>query len=432
MLEANGEVQEWKATIAEIERQLNAVVAQRDQLEKQHQQLVYELETQTSQLEQDKEAHAQLNQCLLYPYSAQREELGQLLINTQVTDLKDLLINLDVYLQRMVPMAYRKVQFAEIAKLFNTARSSETIEEQLYGKPVIKLDDNGREYYTYARELNSWDIEILANLALRDYFDSKDLDQLYAQYHEVLAIKEGQYAYFYAINAEVFEQMKQLLVEYLNTHEMWDGDTVAQLKSFHERYQMKLAIFDEGNQQWLVAPGKESGYYQTYAMQDLVQESVKESIESLPETKEEPAEQVSPSRLDTLKARMKRSSSNSIDSAKSLSKPKQDKASDESKTSESSSRDKAKLKAKLRESSSSKSEPSSKTKRSELPSTESASKAKSAKDESKQGITLPSTGEQAIILWGAIALLIMGACILALDAYLRYKKRKALQKIKLD
>ncbi|MCW6680569.1 LPXTG cell wall anchor domain-containing protein [Aerococcaceae bacterium NML130460] len=437
LLSEDVQVKEWQLALDDIQQQLNEQIAQRDKLEKQHQERLYELDVQTNQLEKQRAERSQLNQCLLYPYSVQREGINQLLINTQTRELNDLLVNVDTYLQKLVPMAYREVSFNDIAQLFSLTRTATEVAEQLYGKPAIQLDERGKEYYTYARELNLWDIEILANLALRDYFDSGDLAQLYARYEEVLTIKEGQYAYFYAINQEVLAQIKQLLADYLNAHQLWDSLTIEQLQTFHERYQIKLILFDESAQQWYVAPDETSGFYQMFATYNLEGQtssglshsSINSSVQTdVTSTEVQPR---STGKLDSLKNKLKRKPMAQSNSTKSLPKSERHQSADEREQAESSSSPQAKPKLQTQPKQARKqASASSKAVSASLPTAE--SRAETGKNTKQEGISLPSTGEQEFILWVAIGMLTIGIGILVWDIYLRYKKRKALEKIKLD
>ncbi|MCW6665193.1 LPXTG cell wall anchor domain-containing protein [Aerococcaceae bacterium NML191219] len=437
LLSEDVQVKEWQLALDDIQQQLNEQIVQRDKLEKQHQERLYELDVQTNLLEKQRAERSQLNQCLLYPYSVQREGINQLLINTQTRELNDLLINLDTYLQRFVPAAYRKVSFNDIAQLFSLTRTATEVAEQLYGKPPIQLDERGKEYYTYAQELNLRDIEILANLALRDYFNSGDLAQLYARYEEVLTIKEGQYAYFYAINQEAFAQIKQLLTDYLNAHQLWNSLTIEQLQTFHERYQMKLVLFDESAQQWYVAPDETSGFYQMFATYNLEGQTSSglshSSINSSAQT-DVTSTEVQPrstGKLDSLKNKLKRKPMAQSNSTKSLPKSERHQSADEREQAESSSSPQAKPKLQTQPKQARKqASASSKDVSASLPTAE--SRAETGKNTKQEGISLPSTGEQEFILWVAIGMLTIGIGILVWDIYLRYKKRKALEKIKLD
>ncbi|MDO4774334.1 MAG: LPXTG cell wall anchor domain-containing protein [Aerococcaceae bacterium] len=437
LLSEDVQVKEWQLALDDIQQQLNEQIAQRDKLEKQHQERLYELDVQTNQLEKQRAERSQLNQCLLYPYSVQRENINQLLINTQAKELNDLLINLDTYLQRFVPTAYRKVSFNDIAQLFSLTRTATEVAEQLYGKPAIQLDERGKEYYTYARELNLWDIEILANLALRDYFDSGDLAQLYVRYEEVLTIKEGQYAYFYAINQEAFAQIKQLLADYLNGHQLWNSLTIEQLQTFHERYQIKLVLFDESAQQWYVAPDETSGFYQmfaTYNLEGQTSSGLSHSSTNSSAQTDVTSTEVQPrstGKLDSLKNKLKRKPMAQSNSTKSLPKSERHQSADERKQAESSGSPQVKPKLQTQPKQARKqAATTSKDVSASLPTAESS--AETGKNTKQEGISLPSTGEQEFILWVAIGMLTIGIGILVWDIYLRYKKRKALEKIKLD
>ena len=420
IIQSDTTVAEWRTYSDELQKVINEKSALLQQKELDHQHVQYEIDNQTSKLEREKSAQIQLNQCLLYPYSMKPYPAEHLIVNSQSSNLELLLVELDTHMQRLVPTAYQKVSFADIYHLYDIHRSETEVHSQLEGKQEIRLDDLGRTYYSYARELNLLDIEILANLSLRQYFKNGDLSLHQHNYQDVLAIKEEQFNYFYRINQEAFEKIQALLAEYLNANNLVSDNIIAQIRQFHERYQVKLVLFNDQTKVWQPTHSG-SGFYS-----EMMEQPPSATTELMPAIT---ATQPRTSRASALLSSLREKEQSHSEDKSSTSKD------------ESTSSDKLKaLKDKLaRQNSQSKaSSNSSKQKNSadESPSSSKMSTSNSGSEvESKdtgKGVSLPSTGEQRIYFWVAIALLVCGLSFLGIDVYLRLKKKKELENIHLD
>ncbi|MDO4431669.1 MAG: hypothetical protein Q4B80_00005 [Aerococcaceae bacterium] len=413
-IQQNQAVQEWQTYISELEIVLNDKIAQRDALKIQHQQLLYDIETLQSQ----NEPSTELNQCLLYPYSTTHLLSSEAAINPSMAQLSDVFVELDRVLQQIVPLAYRQLTFDKIYSEFSEEKGADNVYHRLEGKQHAELDENGKLYYTYAHELSAKDIELLGDLSLRYYFENENGDEHIEHYHDVLAMKEGQFLYFSAINDELFTEMKQLLCDYLNQNGLFDETTVEQVRSFHQRYQLKLVYFD--GEQWYPVSNNETGYLDTMAAQPLFLAMTDEI-----ETEAEPESEVAESHL---------AASSLLNSLKKE-KNKQDESSQQS-SNEKLSQLKDKLQPKAAENSSKPSQSLPKASLAKKPSEKSSEKStqapKQKQKENKKGVSLPSTGEQRLWWWIAVIMLGLGVLLLIGNGYLRYKQRQKLRQIHLD
>lgn len=259
-------VLEWQAYINQLQQVINQKVLARDEEETYYYQLTYELENQGRLLEEEKLTQAQLNQCLLYPYSTSYLAAEQLLLNTQSPHLDNFLLEVDHYLQKLVPNAFRKIAYYDIYRMFTLPSDEDTqVIEWLANKETTVVDDLAQ--YSYAKELNLYDLEVLGNYAKSAYYKQSDLVSLTDSYLSALNIKEAQFHYFYQLNTEIFAELAGQLADYLNLHALTDATSLEKIQTLHNRYQIKLVFYNDATASWSVNDSGQSGYYVRY--QDL-------------------------------------------------------------------------------------------------------------------------------------------------------------------
>ncbi|MBK0348796.1 LPXTG cell wall anchor domain-containing protein [Aerococcaceae bacterium zg-ZJ1578] len=262
---------EWQKYLKQLTDKQNELIANREQIETEYQQIVYQLEEETTQSEQVHANSEQLNQCLMYPYSVPQFAMESLFLNAEEPSLNAYLAQLDLYLQKLVPYAYRKLEFERIHQAFQRCLSAEALEQALYGKQHIVIDPLALQQYSYAKELSSFDVDIVANLAQRSYLNDKDSIKYLESYHELLNLKEMQFQYFYAINEAVWEQVKQQLVDYLNAGHHTSEAAINAIKQLHQRYQIKLGLYNENQGVWIVSNPAETGYIEEFFGKELAE-----------------------------------------------------------------------------------------------------------------------------------------------------------------
>lgn len=265
-------VLEWQSYINQLQQLINEKVVLRDEHETLYYQMAYELENQSRLLEEEKLTQSQLNQCLLYPYSTTFQTVEGLLLNSQNNHLDSFLLEVDSYLQKLVPTAFRKIAYYDVYRFFTLPSDDETQTiEMLQNKEATIVDEVGLEKYSYAKELNLYDLEVLGNYAKSAFLKQENLDALRSSYLEALNIKEGQFAYFYSINLEVFADLSTQLANYLNNHHLIDEISIGKIQTLHNRYQIKLVYYDEQTQSWTRNDSDSSGYYSLYHDLSLTQ-----------------------------------------------------------------------------------------------------------------------------------------------------------------
>ncbi|MGX7108440.1 hypothetical protein [Facklamia miroungae] len=262
---------EWQAYIEELNQIIDQYVREQADLEAEYQQLLYDNETLSEQLQTSKETIAQRNQCQLYPYSASAFPIDHDNLQLNTSDLPSLIVSIDDYFKNIVPKAYSKVTFQQIFDLFSQELTLEELNRKLAEKHVVHLDDSNFELYQYAKELSLFDIETLASQSLRDYYASNNQELYHAAFTNLLNLKESQMQYFYIINTELFENIKLLLADFLNSNGLISEEIIEQIKTLHDRYQMKLVLYNENTQTWSANLGAHSGYLDEYSAKTLIQ-----------------------------------------------------------------------------------------------------------------------------------------------------------------
>ena len=437
-IQSQSEVQNLNQQLQDLNDQMAYQIKERESLAQQYQTLNYELTQHNEELEQTSEQKAQLNQCLLYPYSVSHRTIDLTVLNQQLS-LDDYLAQVDQIMQQIVPVAYRKVHYQDIATLFQLGgRDLDQLTAELAGKEVIELAQEGEYYYGYARELNLYDIEILANQALKVYLETQDKTSLTQAFQRVLAIRQAQFEYFVSLNPSQFEHLKAMLGNYLN-QSAYSDEMQMKLDQLHERYQLQLVHYDQAQGQWQSIANDDNGFHDQYTVYDLFQAEVANKQEA--ENGQEPAEQAEqiPATEVTTPSKKRRhpfapnlsekevNQKNKESIATTTDKQaKLDRLKDKLLKAEPQATKKHQLTPQTKKGTNPTHKPTDN--QSETEAKESPSSKKSKGDSAK----LPSTGEQQTALWWALGCLLLAAGLTGWNLYQRAKQKAKLKKIKLD
>lgn len=258
----------WQQYLDQIVTEQNEAIAKRDAIESEYQQLLYQIENETPLLEQSNDFSEQLNQCLLYPYSVEKLSSESYMLNQNAV-FSEYLVQVDQILQKLVPYAYRKVSFEDIYQLYNKRLDEIALREALYGKENIVIDEWAMQQYSYERELNVFDIEIVSNLAQKTFLNNQN-DTMYKEsYLSMLKLKESQFHYFVALNISVWERLKQEIADYLNRYQLIDESSIKAVQQLHNKNQVKLVIYDTTNQLWRPVSNELSGYLEEFQLREF-------------------------------------------------------------------------------------------------------------------------------------------------------------------
>lgn len=400
LISENESVLEWQQYINELTAYLNELIVYQADLEAQYNQLQYDYDALQQTTEQIYVDEQDLNQSLLYPYSMEYLNPDTILLN-QEAPLDDYLLQINGYLNQLVPNAYRKVSFDQIYQLFKQQINPEQLESILSSKAPIQIDADTLHYYSYAHELSLQDIETVAQYGLDEYFYNQDMTQFMGRYQEVIQTKEDQFNYFKAINQDSFNTIQTQWVSYLNQMQLNDGETIDKIQNLQNKHQVKFVFFDDVTQTWTANMTGTSGYFDEYYNQtldpvDYVGKGqapegdftyVPDEEASFEEVEEMNNE--SPSMLNNIKDQLV----NQPKTSKKNSLPK----------------------------------PSTKPKIAKNPKASSSSS-----DKENKASSLPSTGESNWLTYVAIGLGAIGGLLLIYNRYLHYKERKKYRKTKLD
>ena len=407
-----------------------------EQIKSEMANLDYEHHHKEDQLEQSKSNKTALNACLLYPYSSHYLSAESLPLNPASETLADYLVEVNQVLKQIVPLAYQKLKYQEIETLFSPETSNmDEVNKLLEGKQDLQLSPEGETYYQYAQELSLFDVEILANLALRHYYQSGDKATLQAKFDQVYQLKIGQYRYLTSINKEVFQALKQGLADYLNAHH-YGPEAQGKLQALVDRYQLHLVNYNETNQKWQVVEEEEESFL---TIPDLMSED--------PETNSSNSELGDSNYLNSTRDwtpsdhdRQARDSSSQGHQETSSSSQNQSESSSES-AADNNPETLKRLKERLNKRQAKNSNHQSKSKN-QTPSGQSKKEAKakansdqaneSGQEKGKGSVKLPDTGEQAFYMTLALALCGLAAVIVAIYLYRRYLERKKLKGIHFD
>lgn len=405
----------YQEAVDQVQAEINQWVNERSDLENNYQTLLYENEQIQADLDRQEESLAQLNQCQLYPYSTKPINLDEVLLNPNPKDLNQLFVDLDPYLEAMVPLAYRKVFYEDIYQQFKQIWSADKIEAQLQGKAQVEIDPAALETYQYAKELSLFDVQVLAAMAMKRYQNDGDLNAYHQAYQQVVDLKGQQFNYFYQINDTVFEAFKGILADFLNTHQLTDAQSQEAVEAFHQRYQVRLVQFDDQTQTWQGLTGSLAGYPDLYAVRPLLQEEPPTAAEDSQVTSQD-LDQTSQDQGTTTTEQNSAEDGQSIEGEGEPSEDQADRL--------------AKLKARLNQN-----QPGTSKANKDLPHVpaKEPSKSKGFDAKGKPGkkttdkSPLPSTGEQQFYLILATVLLVVGLVPLTIKIYRRHQHRRALQ-----
>ena len=406
-----------------------------EQIKSEMANLDYEHHHKEDQLEQSKSNKTALNACLLYPYSSHYLSAESLPLNPASETLADYLVQVNQVLKQIVPLAYQKLKYQEIETLFSPETSNmDEVNKLLEGKQDLQLSPEGETYYQYAQELSLFDVEILANLALRHYYQSGDKATLQAKFDQVYQLKIGQYRYLTSINQEVFQALKQGLADYLNAHH-YGAEAQGKLQALVDRYQVHLVAYNEASQKWQMVEEEEEAFL---TVPDLM--AVHPVASSEPDREEVGPDNQTRTWTPTAQDRQSRDSSSQRQDQASSSNQSQSESSSES-SSANNPETLKRLKERLNKRQAKNSHHQSKSKH-QSPSGQSKKEAKakansdqaneSSQEKGKGSVKLPDTGEQAFYMTVALALCGLAAIIVTIYLYRRYREGKKLKDIHFD
>ncbi|WP_303886604.1 LPXTG cell wall anchor domain-containing protein [Abiotrophia defectiva] len=398
--------------------------------------LDYERHQKEDQLEQSKSNKTALNACLLYPYSSHYLSADSLPLNPASETLADYLVQVNQVLKQIVPLAYQKLKYQEIETLFSPETSTiDEVNKLLEGKQDLQLSPEGETYYQYAQELSLFDVEILANLALRHYYQSGDKATLQAKFDQVYQLKIGQYRYLTSINQEVFQALKQGLADYLNAHH-YGAEAQGKLQALVDRYQFHLVRYHEASQSWQAVDIEDDSFLTVPDLMSVHPEANSSESELGDSNYHNSTRDWTPSDYD----RQIRDSSSQGHQEASNSSQSQSESSSES-SADNNPETLKRLKERLNKRQAKNSNHQSKSKH-QSPSGQSKKEAKakansdqaneSSQEKGKGSVKLPDTGEQAFYMTVALALCGLAAIIVAVYFYRRYRERKKLKDIHFD
>lgn len=396
-LQQHEQVQEWQQLINDIQEMMNQLIAQRNEIELEYQQILYDLEALTTSLESQTVHSEQLNQCLLYPYSVPLLPVEHVFLNFEAIPLEEMLVQLDQVVQKLVPYTYRKLTYSMIWQAFSQRLDQEGLSQALYGKENVRLDEQSLNQYSYEKELNQMDVEILSNFAQRQFLQTEDETAYYESYVKVLDLKEAQLQYFMSLNLPTWEWLKQQVAHYLNAIQAEDDASIEKVKQFHEKYQVKLVQYIDGIG-WQPVDEIVSGYYVPFQQRVLNQYDVESQERSLSQT--------NLSKIET-----------------SVNKDT---------TSSSQSDQLSFLKNKLKETQQTPASTGSLVKRNTDSETASMNTLAKTNNNDKKKSVLPTTGEQRIVFYVALILVIIGIILVGYDRYQRKKNSARLKELDLD
>ena len=407
-----------------------------EQIKSEMANLDYDHHHKEDQLEQSKSNKTALNACLLYPYSSHYLSADSLPLNPASETLADYLVEVNQVLKQIVPLAYQKLKYQEIETLFSPETSNmDEVNKLLEGKQDLQLSPEGETYYQYAQELSLFDVEILANLALRHYYQSGDKATLQAKFDQVYQLKIGQYRYLTSINKEVFQALKQGLADYLNAHN-YSAEAQGKLQALVDRYQLHLVNYNETNQKWQVVEEEEESFLTIPDLMSVHPEANGSESELGDSNYHHSTRDWTPSDHD----RQTRDSSSQGHQETSSSSQNQSESSSES-SADNNPETLKRLKERLNKRQAKNSHHQNKSKH-QSPSGQSKKEAKakansdqaneSSQEKGKGSVKLPDTGEQAFYMTLALVLCGLAALIVAIYLYRRYRERKKLKDIHFD
>lgn len=315
--------------------------------------------------------------------------VDQVIWPDEVEDLKQLIVELDQILHKLVPQPYTQIKFRHIPEVFQ-----HVLEEGqgISNKFGFRLDEQGYELYSYAQELSLADIEQLAQHAYQVYSNTGSEDEFLNAHQLVIDIKEAQYQYIYALNAEAFDKVQEILVTYLNKYQLTEDTYIQQIQTLQDKYQIKFVLFDEVN--WLAQDLSTSGFKELHQNLSLLEADIDTEMDFmfLDYWRDEPLPSHSKESLSAIKQELN-PSSRFKKGNRSLTRPPKQAKKDVEKIEAESNQDKKK---------------------------------------SNKNIHLPDTGEMRRYSWLAIATLIPGLVLLGNHLVRKYKEKKKIDDIPFD
>lgn len=407
-----------------------------EQIKSEIANLDYEHHHKEDQLEQSKSNKMALNACLLYPYSSHYLSADSLPLNPASETLADYLVQVNQVLKQIVPLAYQKLKYQEIETLFSPETSNmDEVNKLLEGKQDLQLSPEGETYYQYAQELSLFDVEILANLALRHYYQSGDKATLQAKFDQVYQLKIGQYRYLTSINQEVFQSLKQGLADYLNGHH-YGAEAQGKLQALVDRYQFHLVCYHEASQSWQAVDIEDDSFLTVPDLMSVHPEANSSESELGDSNYHNSTRDWTPSDYD----RQIRDSSSQGHQEASNSSQSQSESSSES-SADNNPETLKRLKERLNkrqaknsnhQSKSKHQSPSRQSKKEDKASANANQANENSQEKGKGSVKLPDTGEQAFYMTLALALCGLAAIIVAVYFYRRYREHKKLKDIHFD
>lgn len=246
--------------------ELYKLLEERQEVEAAYDHAYYLLEVQEEEKQIDEQTKEDLQTCLFYPYSVKKYQPKNILLNNEATTLANYLVSVTKYMEKLVPTAYTRLSFESIYEAF---LDQEAVIEASEHLPQWPLEQEMIEQYTYANELTLPIVHGVAQKAKEHYANSLDNERYTHFYLLMLQIKEAQYKYFYSINADTFEYLKDYLVDFLNTHQYTDTQSIQQIRAFQQRMQVKLVGYNDESKSWYAIPQNQSGFYLEYQTKDL-------------------------------------------------------------------------------------------------------------------------------------------------------------------
>lgn len=270
VIESDSRIESLRADILAIEEIIHDKVNERDQIESYYQQLSYDLDNLIHQDAQMQDDQQEYNQCLLYPYAVAFLSEDALMINPETENFSEFLLSIDHILQKLIPKAYQKVTYEEIFQTYQAMLTGEESYSLQTGKLPIVFDDSNSFMYEFQKEFNLKDIRFLASHAKKNYDKNQDMTEFITSYQKIIKIKNQQYINFSAINQEALGKIKEYLVNYLNRHDLKDQETIYKIRNLNLRYQVKLALYDDIQEIWIVSGEETSGYLHEYLDKDFM------------------------------------------------------------------------------------------------------------------------------------------------------------------
>lgn len=257
---------EWQTYLEDIELAIQTKVSQRDQVEKSIEKYQYDLEhLYDSEETTSRDTSHVYDACKVLPYSVDMIPPQDIFFESQT--IEDIIVETNHYMQELIPKAYQSVSYRQILDEFIDKLNHP--DDLITGKNPIRLDPDTLTTYTFAKTLSQHELQSFSQQALLQYFEDQSVGNYLQNFHHMIDAKHQQFQYFYAINHDSFEKLKQSLCQIMNDHQ-WVSDTdIAHIKALHESYQVKLIIFDPQQKQWQPVEEGSNGYEEEYQDYDF-------------------------------------------------------------------------------------------------------------------------------------------------------------------